>query len=324
MPSVKETVLFEALPEEQQSWPVLSFSQLSMLERCRYQWYLAYKLEYAKSEQSDALGLGSLVHEGLAEYYRAKQQGRTAEWFQQVRLRGMAEEWFNRHGDRAMPLASHATWLLDRYLNDCEYFDQGHQVIHVEHHFLIPIKSARGRDMLLQGYVDLVTIDSRGRVWIWDHKTGGWWGANEILMHPQIPMYMIALDSVGLESRHQIVNQISGYDYKKPSNVPTEKLFRRDELTRTDTELVSMARGVLEWCDEWLDEREASRPPRRSQDRHNCKYCDFVEPCSLALKGIPVELTLEGDSEFRQKNTPFEVIRTPSEFVIEGYEDEYS
>lgn len=321
MSKTKETELWQALPDEQKQWPVLSHSQLRMLDQCGFEWYIGYKLGYTTWEKSEAMTVGTLFHQGAAAYYQAKKDRNVqAVEFIDHDLKAMIEGWM-QPGNEEMRYAAHAGWMLQRYLSECEYMDQGHTVLEVEYHFIIPMKTPKGRNVLCQGYVDLITRDQYGRIWVWDHKTGKFWNLIELMMDPQIPLYIVALMELGFENiAGQVVNQINNHPYKHPEKVTNEQMFQRDPLPRSENELINVARGTLTLADEWLDARESDEIPRRSQSRYTCKYCYFAEPCSYSLKGMDLKTVLDVP-KYRRKDQDFSHRPDPEDVIIEWGED---
>lgn len=314
----KESELWLALSDEDKLLPILSFSRLQMLDRCEYQHYLAYGLGYMEKERAKPLELGGICHEGLAAAYIAKRdEGMPFTVFAETRLQELTEQWMASGRQEALIFAGHISWLLSRYFSQADAMDDGHTILEVEYHFLIKVKSMQGRPFLLQGYVDLVTRDRAGRVWLWDHKTGQkFWTKIEVSADAQLPLYAIALREEGMVAHGTIINMLNTYDYKDKSKVLQEQLFKREPLPRSDQELISIAENVLHQADDWLDAHEGNWPhgkPLRSMSK-DCKYCRFADPCLSALKGIPVEILLE--DSFKKKETK----PVPSTIQVEGFE----
>lgn len=316
--ATKQTELWLNLSEEDKLLPVMSYSQLMMLVKCEYAFWMGYTLGYEDIEKPRTLSVGSLVHEGLQEGYTQKLlQDMPLSYFGENHLQSLTEKWLGS-GQESLQYAAHATWMLSRYFAQADEMDAGHTVLAVEHHFLIKVHSISGRPFLLQGYVDLVTRDRAGRVWIWDHKTGQkLWTAVEVAAESQLPLYCIALREEALEATGTIINCLNSYDYKNKEKVLQEQLFKRDPLPRSDQELQSIGEDLLSLADDWLDAK-AGRwrhgKPVRTQNRDNCKYCRFNDPCLTSLKGIPVEIILEQSFKKKEKKP------TPSSIQLEGFE----
>lgn len=288
--STKATELWQALPDYQKQWPVLSWSQYNNFNTCGFQWYMGYKLGFA-TEKGRPLELGSMVHKGLQHLYTAVMNGVSPrEWFETM-FQGTVERWLTED-EKSIQYVADATWLLDRYSTVCEAKDLGHTVYAVEYHFLIPVTTRKGRPFLLQGYIDLITIDSNGRFWAWDHKTGQKaWTPAEVLFDPQLPLYLVCLRELGLVIDGQVTNWINSYPYKKRDEVTNDKLFKRDPLLRGTAQLVEIARTILTRADDWLDALEGSEVPLRNM-RRDCRFCSFQDPCQVAMGGTPVEEAL--------------------------------
>lgn len=305
MPSTKETELWKALPEEYKNLPVLSFSQYNAFTDCEFKFYLGYIENWTQQEKSKPLEMGSIIHEGMATFYKCLMAGGSAESFRDNVLPGLTNKWLASDSPEALHYAAHVSWLMTRYSYASEWLgDFNHTVYDIEHHFLIPIRTRKGRLFLLQGYVDLITYDRQGNFWIWDHKSGQRkWSDGEILMDPQLPFYNVALREEGIASIGHIINFISTYDYKNKEKVLNEQLFKRDETTRNEHELMEIARTILTRADDWLDRLESRDRGIRNLSR-DCSYCFFRTPCHEEMRGTPIEVVLEAGFKKKGESTP--------------------
>lgn len=313
----KQTELWQALSDEDKKLPVLSFSQLQVMDRCEYRWYMGYGLGYTTETVSRALNVGGLTHRALERYYLLRRDdGIHPQDFLEGPFHTMVQGWLQSGHPEAVQHAGAAAFVMGRYLSECSEYDHGHKILFVEHHFLIKIHSWKGRPFLLQGYVDLVTMDRSGRVWLWDHKTGQkFWTKSEIDMDPQLPLYAVALAEEGIDAYGTIINMLNTYDYKDKSKVKNEQLFKRDQQPRGEEYLTGVAKNMLKMVDKTLEARQGQwrdEEPVRSLRKDCGKFCDFREACDLSLRGIPVEVVL--NDSFKKK----EKAAVPSSIQVKG------
>lgn len=291
--------------------PTVSFSQLQSWDRCEFQWHLGYSLGFKSPEKKRGLEIGSMGHACLADYYTLlMEEGMPASVWIETRLPAISTEWVE-NVDEASDLTNIAlvSWVVRRYMESVDLRDQGHKVLSVEEHFLLPQVTPKGRDYMIQGYTDLTTLDPQGRLYLWDHKfTSKFWSPVEVLMDSQMPTYGAAMRDSGRDVFAIIINQVNNYDYKDKNKVTDDKLFKRDVTYRTAKELDSIKLETGSMVDDLIDNH---KNPRRSLKR-DCKMCQFQEPCLMSLKGIPIEVVLQ---DTFVKRTPRE-IPTQSEGII--------
>lgn len=276
------------MSSDSEDWPILSYSQMQMWDRCEFAWWLGYHEEWVKKEQPAYFNIGSMIHQMCDMYYT------------NLRLKNrdmkFVDEYINLKINEAMetdhsllPAIAVSARLMHRYINDyAPKEDKGHRVLSNEYHFTVPFKTGKGRNFVLQGYIDLLT-EVYGKIWVWDHKSSesNFWTPNEVMMDPQTPLYAVALRELGMRTYGYIINMFNTYDYKKdPASVPVEKLFKRESCYRTDKELNQVLQETLYMVDDMIENNET---PRRSLRRDCGKRCQFREPCLMGLKGLDPE-----------------------------------
>jgi hypothetical protein len=228
----------------------------------------------------------------------------------------LAQQWMADDHPESLKHAATAIFLLDRYIGEVEFYDQGHTIVDVERHFIIPLSTPQGRNFLLQGYIDLLSVSPLGVYYAWDHKSGAnFWQEIEAAMHPQLPTYAGALREEGIHIGGFCINQLKTYDYKDKSKVTNEQLFHRDWFDKSQQEIDSVYENILVIVDDMLatDEyiTENGGQPTKSLSR-DCKYCNLAgNICSNSLRGIPVEVSL-GDLQSRTGAVP--------SFAVEGFD----
>lgn len=277
-------LLDRSLSNDPLSWPILSYSQLQVWDRCEYAWFLGYHEEWVKKEQPAYFNIGGMIHQMMDMYYSNLRLGQKDKKF--------VDDFINMKISEAMetdhtllPAISIAARLVYRYIDEFSpKEDKGHRVLSNEYHFTVPFTTGKGRHFILQGYIDLLT-ELFGKIWCWDHKSseGQFWTPNEVMMDPQTPLYAVALRELGMKVHGYIINMFNTYDYKKPLEVSVEKLFRREDAYRTDKELNTILQETLFMVDDMLENNET---PRRSLRRDCGKRCQFREPCLMGMKGM--------------------------------------
>lgn len=270
--------------------PLVSHSQIGVFNRCEFKYYLRYEQGWKVREKADALKFGTLVHDLGAEYYRGlmenpKLLGVSAPVLQYAQKKFFSSSEYN------LQTLNYALQLVKRYIEDFSVLeDRVWTPYKVEEHFVVEFVTPKGRKYELQLYVDLLMIHkSTGKLWLWEHKTvgqGKFWKPIQIMMDNQTPTYQAALRKLGIPVHGIYFNMFNSYQYKNPA--PPEKLFRREKSYRTEVEIDNHVLELGGHVDRMIDLRESDDKRRRNQSK-DCDWCDFQEPCLLAMKGIPIE-----------------------------------
>lgn len=282
---------------------ILSPSQIGTWDRCRFKWWLGYDQGWKKIESSYSAALGSMVHNFFAHWYETRDPNVITLVAEQY----LASDIADMSTDTLKQL-SVAQWVMERYIEWAETEDKVWEVMEVEHHFIYPITTHKGRRFWLQGYIDAVARDlMTGKLWTWDHKTSQsskMWTPVECMMDPQLPIYSAALKEFeGLDIFGLMHNLVKVYDYKDRSKVSDEQIFRRDKHYRSASELHTIMEQVRMVADEIYDFRQARPTPRRSLDK-SCSFCWFQEPCMMSMKGMDINSLMLNDFEKKSSFKP--------------------
>jgi CRISPR/Cas system-associated exonuclease Cas4 (RecB family) len=295
-------LLERSMSSDMEDWPIFSYSQFQSWDRCEELWYYAYFRNWIKIRKEAGLNLGSELHLSFKNWYdmaiakipKDDRREKVMAYFTER----INEAEGTRNADDQLIALNKALRLSMRYFQEfAPHEDAGHRIIATEYHFTVPFKTGNGRNFILQGYIDLLT-EYEGRLWVWDHKSmqSQFWSPVQVMMEPQTPLYAAALRELGENIHGVIINMINTYDYKKPVDVPVEKLFRREKAYRSQTELNSIVQEMKFIVDDIIENYET---PRRSL-RLDCKNCSFQEPCLMKIKGISDEPLLA--AEYKQKD----------------------
>lgn len=287
--------LIERLPEEWKDVPILSFSQLTTADRCEFKWYVKYQVKYKGHNNNKRMDTGSFAHVLLQDLYMSIKDGMTAREWEEKRLNAVVMDIIDglKFPEDQMQSVATAMQVVQRY---CQTdILEGHTPVAAEEHFFVLVTTTSGRRFILQGYVDLITIDALGRVWIWDHKGGqGLWPKMRVRMEIQLPIYEILLRSEGLDVYGVCVNQLNCYPYKNMNEKTNEDLFKRDFDVRSPLQLQNIWAEFVALAESVLDLLEGKKPVRRSLQDHDCFKCDVAGPCLSALNGTPIDEAIEG------------------------------
>jgi len=264
----------------------ISLNQGLVWDRCAYLWKLKYKDKWEKVQRGHRLELGNMGHTMLFDLYKTGQDHSSE--FANVWL----QDFGNLDGEQIQNIATAVRqFKLYREVFSPEH-DKGLRTVTLsngepglEYHFEIELTTPQGRPFILEGYIDRLSWDERGLMWVEDYKwTSRFWSQIELLMDPQLPLYAGALRLLGLPVHGCMVTQVNTYPYKGDgaSKKPVDELIKREKFhvpeIQTDAIIAEYGRIV----DEILDDDGTYR---RSL-RRDCKTCDMQEPCLMGLKGI--------------------------------------
>lgn len=290
------------LPDDWKDVPIFSFSQLTTADRCTFKWHLKYQLKH-KTPGNPRMDTGTFIHQLLFDLYMSmKNLGITArEWTEKRQAMVLAQivDELKFPADQ-MHSVSTANRIVNRYC----YTDvlEGHTPVGAEEHFYVLVTLNSGRRFILQGYVDLITIDAFGRVWVWDHKGGEQlWKPMRIRMEIQLPIYQILLRSDGMDVYGVCVNQLNSFPYKKLDEQTNDKLFQRSFDVRSPIQLKNIWSEFTTLGEEVLDLVEGRTKPRRSLQDHDCYKCDQAHLCLRGLNGELLDEALAEQDDFMYK-----------------------
>lgn len=309
--------LRRSLPEEWRRLPVFSYSQLTTADQCGFLWYIKYGLRLKAHNNAPKRDMGTFTHQFLADMYKSiADHGMTPQQWMEVRLIGLLTDIIdNLDFPDQVVAANNAFSLVQRYCASDVL--QGHTPVGIEQHIMIRVITPSGRDIILQGYLDLITLDAQNKLWIWDHETAeGLWPPKSIKMFLQLPVYQILLSTEGMKVHGVLVNRLNSRPYKDMAVQPDTKLFRRDKKIWTPGQLNNIWAEFMALVDDTLDLMEGKRQARRSIGRH-CFNCDFVGGCFANLEG---EDLVESINIFNDKQVAFRGI--PAGNSITLLEDE--
>lgn len=275
-----------ALPEQWRHLPVFSYSQLTSADKCGMFWYIRYHLKQkVTARNTDKRDLGTFAHAFMADLYRSiADHGMTAEQWLDTRFQASLMEVLDQMDlPDQITAVNAASKVVRRYCRTDVL--AGHTPVGIEQHFMSHVTTPTGREFILQGYVDLFTVDPRGRIWAWDHETSeNLWPPKSIKSFLQLPVYQVLMQAEGYDVHGVMVNRLNSHIYKNMDAEPDTKLFRRESRIWTPGQLNNIWKEFLALADHTLDLMSGRAQVRRSITP-NCFRCDYVGGCFAALEG---------------------------------------
>ena len=258
----------------------ISLNQALTWDRCNFLWKLKYVDKWEKVRRGHRLELGNMGHAMLFDLYRTGQDHSVE----------FANVWMTDLGGLDGEQIQNVATAVGQFKLYREEFspvaDRGLTTIELEYHFEVQLETPQGRRYILEGYIDRMSRDERGLLWVEDYKwTGRFWSSIELQMDPQLPLYAAALRALGIPVHGCMVTQVNTYPYKDRSKKKIEELFVRERFAVEPGQTDKMLYEYGLMVDEMIDHREAADEYRRSL-RRDCKSCEMQEPCLMGLKGV--------------------------------------
>lgn len=287
----------------EQTIPTFSHSQLGTWNRCHFSWYLNYDQKWQTIETKDYFVEGNIAHDLLMTYYKNIPLTGHAECVRLVKQR--VAEYARAAGEdtKKYSLVTKIAKIVKLYLEDYVFeYDAAWEMLDAEKYIKAQLKSPKGRDFFIEGYVDILAREKKsGRLYIWDHKTvgsaGHFWNEAMLLMDSQTPTYVAVLRAMGIPIYGSIINQLNKYEYKDPQS--DDKYFRRQPIYHTEQELMQRLLELGRTVDEIEDAKE-SKTFRRNINKE-CHNCFYQDPCLTLMKAPEIPVSSVMSVNFVQK-----------------------
>lgn len=268
--------------------------------RCHFSWYLNYDQKWMTTETKSYFIEGNIFHDLVMIYYKNIPLTDHDSCVTLVKQR-VGEYRNAAAGDGAkLQLVANMARVTKNYLDYARYEDKKWQILDAEKHFDILLKTPKGREFYLEGYIDILARElETGRLYVWDHKTYSKtpWSETMVMMDSQIFSYMAALRLMNVPIFGLIVNLVNKYEYKEPQM--EEKLYKRMSAIPTDQELHGKLYAFTEAVDELLDCQESGTYRRHlSKD---CSSCFYQEPCLTLLRAPEIPIAAAMEVNFKKK-----------------------
>lgn len=295
----------------------ISHSQAATYNNCNYKWYLSYVEGWRTKTLAGPPHTGILIHELLQVFYDNFNKLGAVESYALVKLKALEQvQALIEEDANLLPRASVALKITEKYIRQFSpYEDKNWNVLATEYHFEAPIVTPNGREITIEGYID-VLVSINGKLWIVDHKSvvSRFWDEVQIQLDSQFTTYAACMNILGYPVQGIIVNQVNTYQYKDYEKEPVEKFFRRVRTLRSQTEQQNTLREVAFVIDDIVDHLERDRPFKKSLTK-DCKNCNFAEVCMYTLKGLDVQGFLQ--QNHKQKTARPQETNTNAIFEIE-------
>lgn len=242
----------------------ISYSEISTLAACERKWDLIYNAVREEYEGSDAMALGSEMHEKLGQWWRGEDY---------------ADEFRNPT----------ALWLMERY--NKHYMDEA-APLHMEA-LEVPF-AVKHFGTWIFGWMDgLVRNLDTGELWIAEFKTmGNWSKLNQLPVDKQVTLYIYAARAAGYPVVGVMYDAIRTYRWtgkNADDHVPAES-FKREWVERTDEQIQECLREVEAAVEIRGAITSMDRYPLRNVGQ-NCDWCPVMSTC------YSIDLTLTDDAE---------------------------
>lgn len=267
----------------------VSWTSMSMWNRCNYAWYLRYVRGIQTLKLSEPMSKGRIAHDMLSHHYQFMIDNEGASVDDCIQnLRQYTSEIVNTVDPMEVTLVFHCAYVIEQYI---AYWQPEHEFgiyktvateIQIEKEMTTP----SGNEFILFGIIDRMILNIKTqRLQIGEIKSHSArpWTQAEIEMDGQQLLYLKLVQEEGYEVNAVQYLFVNLYEYKNRNKVPYTKYF--------DTELIldkpAAVGGFLEELYAYVDEVYNARgqKPRRRISR-NCGRCSLQPYCYARLKGF--------------------------------------
>ena len=315
--------------------PTVSASEITTWKTCRQKWYWSYVRKIEPRQLVAPVRVGILGHIGIAEWL----QGRSPRVAIEEHVRRNADGRFAEETVDMEAEAELAASVVERFVAT----QAPRRLLHSEMDFTVPI--ARMHKRSYQGFVDALTEDENGDVWIEEFKfVKAFRAEEEVELSTQLGIYHLAMLQLGYNVLgirfHQILQKLPS----KPSLNKNGSMSRQDILcTWEDYEhalieaglppehyfddmfpklggkafsktftLIRSREHVLKMRDELLAvSRDIFNPQKHiymCDSTLTCRQCSFRDLCLETLRGRDPESLIE--SAYQPRTRRVEVLET--------------
>lgn len=302
--------------EDLKNLPYFSYSKLETYWNCPHHYYLKYINKNYQISKAIHFDIGNLCH-GLLEEKAKKiinKEEFVLEDFKKMFYDGytqdsdkgkehingvneIAQEWGNKYCTEADKYGNtyqqKMNMFLDKVLPTALQEDKEWEVLDAEHEFKYVYSYAKGKEVILYGFIDSLRQNSKGEIMVVDYKTGKPFDEKKVVTAPQMCIYGMAtyLEFEQLPVQYQ-------YDFvlfKEKMNANTPGYLKRflKKIDKTFTEIEALEKETKDlqpekakdyykpnscplcyWC-ETRGNRQPEEQPERAPELPAIQWCDY-------------------------------------------------
>jgi hypothetical protein len=254
---------------------VVSWSEIDCFRQCPFKHDVEYRQRWRSDEEKPALSRGTAWHRLLEIRYNGQMANNPGEAL--LAINGLLSYDDGTQSEEQELLE----WMYDGYCEAYDDEDTEWEVKGVEFKGFAPLDER----FTLKVKIDLVAA-RRGRLWIWDHKSGRNLPKDkELDLDDQMGLYIWCMRQMG----YPVAGAI--YSAARTQRNQTEMDFRdrfcRIPLRRGDYELDTIASEALATCYKmWPPGEDYTQLRERNTNTDTCRWrCSITEACLSSRKG---------------------------------------
>jgi hypothetical protein len=254
---------------------VVSWSEIDTFRQCPFKHDLAYRQRWQSDIESPALTRGTAWHRLLEIRYEGQMANNPDDAL--LAINGLLSYDDGTQSEEQELLE----WMYDGYCEMWDEQDQEWEVKAVEFKGFAPLDER----FTLKVKIDLVAA-RRGRLWVWDHKSGkNLPYSKELDLDDQMGLYIWCMRQMGYPVAGAIYS--AARTQRNKTDQPLAERFTRIPLRRTDFELDTIAREALATCYKmWPEGADWGELRERNTNTDTCRWkCGFTEACLSSRKG---------------------------------------
>lgn len=263
-----------------------------MWGNCPQSWEFAYVDGIKRKGSKTFFDLGNYFHELSHVYYQLIEQGgKPGDKFALDYIMSRIRRDLATVSEDNIEIMNRVMKMMSRFITEqSPRIDNRIEILGVELHMEVSYVTPKGRDVILQGYIDLLYRDMAKRVRVRDHKTGanaGSWNQRKLELLPQLLSYLVLVhDFTEHKPIDGEISFINSYDYKK--KIPTtDEMFALYRNVYTQYAVDKFREHLLRTMDAILDRKEVGYA--HTNYSSDCASCQYFDICTLALRGADTQ-----------------------------------
>lgn len=276
---------------------VFSPSQLNTWDECKKKGYYVYRKNFRPETTERYLRLGTIIHWMLQRMY---------EGWPVTKILDEADNEFPTFEDNA--LVFKASGLMYRYQEHWRYGKDDFTILGVEQYMLVPYTTPAGRQVYLNGYVDLI-YEKAGRLGVIDHKSGAkFWTLDQVFFDRQLMIYAFMLYLLGFQPHEVAINNVK----TSVLGEGVEKKLSSELFNRVTVPLdIRFLLGYMNEVGNTIDNILSLEKYDMSLSKENCAGCIFRHACTMYLEGTNPDTYLQQNFGEKRKEVKVNIKGLP-------------
>lgn len=268
--------------------PRVSPTQISLFTTCQKAWEFNYITRIKRPGRKVYFDVGGYYHELSHVYYQMLREGQKAgsEFTQQYMDSRIKRAFSEVTGENVELVATVSRMIRDFVRYQSPIIDNRIQVIEVEDFLELLVDLPSGRQVVFNGYADLIYRDRSGALRVRDHKTGQSvrnYTPNSLRLNPQLlfysALYWKLTGSMALDVE---ISWASSYPYKAKNLPPADQRFKLIRQIHNPASIENYWSYLVQRAESMLNASPIENYGTQ------CASCQYAPLCELNLRGFDI------------------------------------